>query len=62
NLSGLMFGQNAHDWQRSEVVRLGRMFQDRIATAADGATLAHDALAGIPGVRWSKVLRKFLRG
>jgi len=62
NLSRLMFGQNAHDWQRSEVVRLGRMFQDRIATAADGATLAHDALAGIPGVRWSKVLRNFLRG
>lgn len=62
NLSRLMFGQNAHDWQRSEVVRLGRMFQDRIATAADGATLAHDALAGIPGVRWSKALRKFLRG
>ncbi len=62
NLSRLMFGQNAHDWQRSEVVRLGRMFQDRIATAADGATLAHDALAGIPGVRWSKALRNFLRG
>jgi glycine cleavage system H protein len=62
NLSRLMFGQNAHNWQRGEVVRLGRMFQDRIATAADGATLAHDALAGIPGVRWSKVLRNFLRG
>ncbi len=62
NISGLMFGQNAHDWQRSEVVRLDRMFHDRIATAADGATLAYDALAGIPGVRWSKVLRKFFRG
>ena len=62
NLSGLMFGQNARDWQRSEVIRLDEMFQDKIATAADGATLAHDALAGISGVRWSKVLRKFLRG
>ncbi|RKX28639.1 MAG: hypothetical protein DRP47_03870 [Candidatus Zixiibacteriota bacterium] len=62
NLSGLMFGQNAHNWQRSEVVRLSEMFQDKIATAADGATLAHDALAGVPDVRWSKVLNKFLRG
>ena len=62
NLSGLMFGKNAHDWQRTEVVRLDEMFHDKIATAADGATLAHDALAGISGVRWSKVLRKFLRG
>ena len=62
NLSKLMFSENAHNWQRSEVVRLNEMFQDKIATAADGATLAHDALAGISGVRWSKVLRKFLRG
>ena len=62
NLSGLMFGQVAHDWQKDEVIRLNKMFQDKIATAADGATLAYDALAGIPGVRWSKVLRKFLRG
>ena len=62
NLSGLMFGQNAHDWQRTEVTRLNEMFQEKIATAADGATLAHDALTGISGVRWSKVLRKFLRG
>lgn len=61
NLSGLMFGQVARNWQRSEVDRLGRMVQGRIATAADGATLAYDALSGIPGVRWSKVLRKFLR-
>jgi len=62
NLSGLMFGKNAHDWQRNEVVRLGKMFQDKFATAADGATLARDALAGIPGVSWSKVLHKFLKG
>ena len=62
NITKLMFSENAHNWQRSEVVRLSKMFQDRIATAADGATLAHDALAGISGVRWSKVLRKFLRG
>ncbi|MEA2031468.1 MAG: glycine cleavage system protein H [candidate division Zixibacteria bacterium] len=62
NLSELMFGKNAHNWQRNEVTRLSEMFQDEIATAADGATLAHDALAGIPGVRWSNVLNKFLRG
>jgi hypothetical protein len=37
------------------------MFQGGMATAADGAKLARDALAGIPGVRWSKVLRKFLK-
>lgn len=61
NLSGLMFGQVAHEWQRREARRLGDMFRGKIATAADGATLASDALAGVPGVRWSKVLRKFLK-
>ncbi len=61
NLSGLMFGQNALEWQRREARRLGDMFRGEIATAADGATLARDALAGVPGVRWSKVLRKFLK-
>jgi len=61
NLSGLMFGRIARSWQRSEAQRLGEMFQGSVATAADGATLAHDALAGIPGVRWSKVLHKFLK-
>jgi glycine cleavage system H protein len=62
NLSGLMFGQNAREWQRREARRLGDMFRGKIATAADGATLARDALAGVPGVRWSKTLRKFLKG
>ncbi|MBN2576536.1 MAG: hypothetical protein JXP73_18375 [Deltaproteobacteria bacterium] len=62
DLSGLMFGGIARDWQRAEAGRLGSAFQGKIATAADGATLARDALAGIPGVRWSKVLRKFLMG
>ncbi|MCD6496747.1 MAG: glycine cleavage system protein H [Deltaproteobacteria bacterium] len=59
-LYDLKFGDNAHQWQKNEVTRLQAMFQDEIATAADGATLAHDALAGIPGVRWSEVLNKFL--
>ena len=62
NISKLMFSENAHNWQKSEVARLNKMFHDKMATAADGATLAHDALAGVSGVRWSKVLRKFLRG
>jgi glycine cleavage system H lipoate-binding protein len=62
NLSGLMFGRKARDWQKKEVQRLGDMFRGKMATAADGATFAHDALAGIPGIRWSKVLRKFLKG
>jgi len=61
NLSGLMFGRIARSWQRSEAQRLGEMLQGSVATAADGATLAHDALAGIPGVRWSMVLHKFLK-
>jgi len=64
NLSGLMFGRIAHKWERSEAARLADMFRGRMemATAADGATLAYDALAGIPGVSWSKALRKFLKG
>jgi glycine cleavage system H protein len=62
NISKLMFSENAHNWQRSEVVRLSKMFQDKMAIAADGATLAHDALTGVSGIRWSKVLRKFFRG
>jgi glycine cleavage system H lipoate-binding protein len=62
NLSGLMFGDNARRWQRGEAERLTRLFRGKTDTAADGATLAHDAMAGIPGVRWSKMLRKFLRG
>jgi len=57
-----MFGRTARDWQRSEAGRLGRMFGGKVATAADGATLANDALSGIPGVSWSKVLREFLKG
>ena len=61
DLSGLMYGRTAHEWQRRETRRLSEMFQGKIATAADGATLARDALAGVPGVRWSKVLRKFLK-
>lgn len=61
DLSGLMSGRTAREWQRREARRLGDMFRGRIATAADGATLARDALAGIPGVRWSKVLHKFLK-
>ncbi len=61
DLSELMFGRIARDWQREEAQRLGEMFQGSVATAADGATLARDALAGIPGIRWSKVLRKFLK-
>jgi len=60
-LSGLMFGHNALEWLREEAQRLTSMFRGRVATAADGAALAHDALAGIPGVSWSKVLRKFLK-
>lgn len=62
NLAGLMYGHNASDWQRDEMRRLRRLFQGKVATAADGARLAPDALKGIPGVRWSKVLRKFLKG
>jgi len=61
NLTGLMFGETARRWQRNEAERLGQMFGGKMATAADGATLAHDALSGIPGVRWSKVLRKFFK-
>jgi glycine cleavage system H protein len=61
DLSGLMSGRTAREWQRRETRRLSEMFQGNIATAADGATLARDALAGVPGVRWSKALRKFLR-
>ncbi len=62
NVNELMFGRNAHDWQREETQRLGKMFRGKTATAADGARLAHDALAKLPGLRWSKVLRKFLKG
>jgi hypothetical protein len=62
NLSGLMFGETARSWERTETERLTGMFQGRMKTAADGATLAHDALAGVPGLRWSKVLRRFLKG
>jgi glycine cleavage system H protein len=61
DLSGLMSGRTAREWQRGEARRLSDMFQGKVATAADGATLARDALNGIPGVRWSKVLRKFLK-
>jgi len=61
NVSGLMSGQNAIDWQREEARKLGEMFQGKMATAADGATLANDALADIAGVRWSRVLRRFFR-
>jgi glycine cleavage system H protein len=61
DLSGLMFGRVAREWQQEEARRLGEMFRGKMATAADGATLAHDALAGIRGVSWSKVLRKFLK-
>jgi glycine cleavage system H protein len=61
DLSELMSGKTARKWQRREARRLGEMFQGGMATAADGAKLARDALAGIPGVRWSKVLRKFLK-
>jgi|GEM_PF-865038 len=48
NLSGLMFGSIARRWERSEAARLGEICRGRMemATAADGATLAHDALAG----------------
>ncbi|MBN1423422.1 glycine cleavage system protein H [Candidatus Fermentibacteria bacterium] len=60
SLSGLLFGENAREWQTTEARRLQEMFQGDMATAADGATLARDALATIPGVRWSKVLRAFL--
>jgi glycine cleavage system H lipoate-binding protein len=62
DLSGMMFGRTARDWQKQKVHRLNDMFQGKMATAADGATLARDALAGIPGVRWPRIMRKLLKG
>lgn len=62
NLPQLMFSDAAIAWQKGEATRLAGMFQGTAGpTAADGATLAHDPLARIPGVRWSRVLREFLK-
>jgi glycine cleavage system H protein len=60
----LLFAQAARTWERAEVERVTGMFRDANvgATAADGATLAHDPLASISGVRWSDVLKKIFRG
>jgi glycine cleavage system H lipoate-binding protein len=62
DLVRLRFGDAAAAWQKSEVGRLLEMVQSGRPTAADGGTLAHDALAGVPGNRWAEILRKFFKG
>jgi glycine cleavage system H lipoate-binding protein len=61
DLPRLRFGEAAVAWQKSEVGRLREIAQGSMATAADGGTLAHDALSGIPGARWAEILAKFLK-
>jgi glycine cleavage system H lipoate-binding protein len=62
DLVRLRFGDAAAAWQKSEVGRLLELVQSGQPTAADGGTLVHDALAGVPGNRWAEILRKFFKG